>query len=249
MDLSWLTRRPIAHRGRHGADLGLVENTLGAARAAMTRDHAIECDVILSADGEAMVFHDDTLDRLTTASGRTSERTAAALAGLDLVGTLERIPTLGELLATVGGRVGIVVEIKSTFPRRPDERLVRRVAEVLAGYGGPIATKSFDPDVVAAANRLMPAIPHGIVADRMGDKQACLRFSAPERFALAHLLHAPRSKPKFVSWNVADLPALAPWAARRFFHLPVITWTVRSREQADFALAHADQIVYEGFEA
>ena len=249
MDLSWLTARPIAHRGRHDVALGIVENTLEAAGAAMVRGHSIECDVLLSADGEAMVFHDDRLDRLTTASGRVEERTAAELGALDLRGTSGRIPTLPALLDTIAGRVGLVIEIKSAFPRVPDERLVGRVAALLAGYRGPVATKSFDPEVVVAAHRLMPGIAHGIVADRMGDRAACLRFSAPERFALAHLLHAPRSRPDFVSWSVDDLPALAPWAARRFFNLPVITWTVRSPEQADYARRHADQIVYEGFEA
>jgi glycerophosphoryl diester phosphodiesterase len=66
---AWLTERPIAHRGLHDRAAGILENTLSAADAAIARRFPIECDVQLSADGEAMVFHDHTLDRLTTERG------------------------------------------------------------------------------------------------------------------------------------------------------------------------------------
>ena len=69
----WLTERPIAHRGLHDQAAGIVENSLSAARAAIEAGFAIECDVQLSADGEAMVFHDFTLERLTGATGRLDE--------------------------------------------------------------------------------------------------------------------------------------------------------------------------------
>ena len=62
----WLTATPIAHRGLHDRTKGLIENTCGAARAAIARGYAIECDVQLTADGKAIVFHDFELDRLTT---------------------------------------------------------------------------------------------------------------------------------------------------------------------------------------
>ena len=61
---AWLTARPIAHRGLHDRDGGIIENTLSAAEAAITHGFAIECDVQDTADGEALVFHDKTLDRL-----------------------------------------------------------------------------------------------------------------------------------------------------------------------------------------
>ena len=76
---AWLTARPIAHRGLHDAANGVVENTLAAAEAAIRAGFAIECDVQLSADGEAFVFHDETLDRLTDASGALIEKTAGEI--------------------------------------------------------------------------------------------------------------------------------------------------------------------------
>ena len=67
--LDWLVARPIAHRGYHDRSKGVIENTAPAFAAAIAGDYAIECDLQLSRDGEAMVFHDDTLDRVTEASG------------------------------------------------------------------------------------------------------------------------------------------------------------------------------------
>ncbi|HET6378487.1 MAG TPA: glycerophosphodiester phosphodiesterase family protein, partial [Methylocella sp.] len=78
----WLTARPIAHRGLHSRLGGAAENTLAAASAAIARNYAIECDVRRSKDGKAIVFHDETLDRLTQASGPVGAFSAAALEGI-----------------------------------------------------------------------------------------------------------------------------------------------------------------------
>ena len=63
--LDWLIARPVAHRGLHDATAGVIENTPSAFAAAVARDYAIECDLQVSADGEAMVHHDYVLGRLT----------------------------------------------------------------------------------------------------------------------------------------------------------------------------------------
>ncbi len=75
----WLTARPIAHRGLHDAASGVIENTPSAFRAAIAGGYGIECDLQISADGEAMVHHDDALGRLTDGTGRLDAMTAAAL--------------------------------------------------------------------------------------------------------------------------------------------------------------------------
>ncbi|TBW34312.1 glycerophosphodiester phosphodiesterase [Siculibacillus lacustris] len=248
MDFSWLTRRPIAHRGLHDQAAGIVENTLPAAEAAIARDFSIECDVVLSADGEVVVCHDETLERLTHGYGRVADKTMAQLRATHLKGSDARIPTLEELLDLVAGRVGLCIELKSFFPRRPDDRLSERVAALLDRYAGPVVTKSFDPEVLAACNRLMPGIAHGIVADDASDLDYYGHSGRVERFILRHLLHAPRTRPKFISYCVRDLPAPGPWVARKIFGLPVVSWTVRNAEDRARALASADQIIFEGFD-
>ena len=103
--LEWLTARPVAHRGLHDAAAGVIENTPSAFAAAVAGNYAIECDIQLSADGEAMVFHDDTLERLTEGSGRARCPGAPALKRVAFRATADRMITLGELCELVAGRV------------------------------------------------------------------------------------------------------------------------------------------------
>jgi len=113
--LDWLTARPIAHRGLHDKTKGVIENTASAAKAAIDAGFAIECDVQLTGDGEAVVFHDFALDRLTEAKGRVDQMSAAALGEVAMRATKDRIMRLREWLALVAGRVPAVIEIKSGF--------------------------------------------------------------------------------------------------------------------------------------
>src|SRR5687768_13435197 len=75
----WLTARPVAHRGLHDAARGVIENMPGAITAAIAGNFAIEVDLQLTSDGEAMVHHDDALGRLTEGSGTLLGKTAAEL--------------------------------------------------------------------------------------------------------------------------------------------------------------------------
>ncbi len=108
----------------------MPENTIAAAEAAIARGYAIECDVQLSADGEAMVFHDFGLGRLTAESGEVAGRTAADLGRLAVAGSGERIPTLPDFLAAIAGRTPLVIEVKSRHDG--DLALARRVAAIVA---------------------------------------------------------------------------------------------------------------------
>src|SRR6185295_19385629 len=136
-DRNWLTARPIAHRGLHDAQNNIIENTPSAFTAAVTERYGIECDLQISADGEAMVHHDEALGRLTEGNARLDAMTAADLRRVPFKATHDRMISLGELGDLVAGRVPLVIELKSRFDG--DLRLVRRAAAVLAGYGGAAA--------------------------------------------------------------------------------------------------------------
>ena len=125
--------------------------------------YGIETDVQLSSDGEAMVFHDHTLDRLTNQTGPVSDFTAAELGRIAYANGTGTIPTLGELLDVVAGRTGLIIEIKSGWSG--DTRLVQRTVQCLAGYAGPVAVMSFDPVQVAWLAQHAPGIVRGMVAD------------------------------------------------------------------------------------
>jgi glycerophosphoryl diester phosphodiesterase len=217
--LTWLIERPVAHRGLHGGTL--IENTLGAASAAVAANYALEVDLQLSADGEVVVFHDTTLDRLTDATGPLAARKLAELKTVAFRSGNERIPTLQELLDTVAGRTPLILELKSEGDG--DMRLPQLVAKILASYAGPVAAMSFDPAMVLALQEYAPGLPRGIVAERY------------------------YTKPHFVAYYVRDLPAMAPLFARHVLGMKLLTWTVRSEQERKRARWWAQQMIFEGF--
>lgn len=243
---TWLTATPIAHRGLHAKANGIIENTLTALDAAADRGFAIECDVQLTSDGDAMVFHDFTLERLTGETGAVVERTSADLQKIAITGSAsDTIPSLTTFLDRLAGRVPLVLEIKSRFDA--DMRLTERTCEIVRAYKGPLCIKSFDPRIIAHVRQIAPGLLRGIVAESNHDYPGYDRLSADEKKSLGQLLHFEVSQPHFLSWKATDLPAGAPYLARLLGRLPVMTWTVRSPEERTHAERHADQIVFEGF--
>ena len=243
-NLAWLTARPIAHRGLHDATAGLIENTASAFAAAIAGNYGIETDLQISADGEAIVHHDDALGRLTEGSGKLSEMSAAEIQKVRFKASADMILTLGDSCELVGGRVTLVLELKSRFDG--DRRLLQRAAAVLATYGGPVAVMSFDPAWVEALRTIAPRLARGIVAERYYVHYEWDRLPPSEKRRMAHLLHAGRTRPQFVAYSIKDLPAAAPLIARAIFGLPLLTWTVRNEDDRRRAMRWADQIIFEG---
>jgi glycerophosphoryl diester phosphodiesterase len=244
-DLSWLTAQPVAHRGLHDAATGVIENTASAFTAAVAGGFAIETDLQLSADGEAMVHHDFALGRLTLGSRQLAAMTAAGLREVPFKATADRMMTLGELCDLVAGRVPLVIELKSRFDG--ERRLVQRAADVLKDYRGPASLMSFDPAPIEALRALAPGIVRGIVAERHYVDDEWRSLTAEQKRSLAFLLHAPRTRPHFVAYHVKDLPSVGPWIARNLFRRPLLTWTVRTAEDQARAKRCADQMIFEGF--
>lgn len=239
----WLSMRPIAHRGLHNR-IDVIENTVDAAEAAIASSFPIECDVQLTADGEAVVYHDFVLDRLTQGHGRLDAHTAAELAAVPFKATENRIERLSVFLDRIAGRVPLVIEVKSRFDG--NLALIRRTAEAVDRRSGPIAVMSFDPDVIAAFGELAPGVARGIVAESHYDDKDWSHLDAAKRHELSQFLHIDRSRPDFIAWRVADLPATATIMARHF-GMPVLTWTVRTARDRERARAHADQMIFEDF--
>jgi glycerophosphoryl diester phosphodiesterase len=241
----WLTARPVAHRGLHDAARGIIENMPSAAHAAIAGNFAIECDIQLTSDGEAMVHHDDELGRLTEGSGPLLAKTAAELRAIRFKHTSEHMMSLADLCALVAGRVPLVIEVKSHF--NGDRKLVKRMADVLSTYSGPAAGMSFDPDQVLALREIMPKLHRGITAQRSYDDAYWNKLTPAQRDSMRCLRHGFRTEPNFVAFWVNQLPAPAPWIARNIFGCPLLAWTVRTPEQHAKAARYADQIIFEGF--
>ena len=243
--LDWLTKLPVAHRGLHDAQKGIIENTPSAFAAAIAGGYGIECDLQVTADGEAMVHHDAALGRLTEGSARLDATTAAELKRVSFKACADRMITLGELCDLVAGQATLVIELKSRFDG--DRRLVARAAEVLAAYRGPAALMSFDPAQVAALRESAPALPRGMVAERRYRHHEWDALPAARKRAMAYFGHVLRTRLQFIAYSVQDLPAPVPLIARNLFGLPLLTWTVRSEADRQTAARWADQVIFEGF--
>jgi glycerophosphoryl diester phosphodiesterase len=233
-EISWLTARPIAHRGFHDMNKSRWENTLAAFEAAAVRGYAIECDVHLSADGVPVVFHDRELERLTGRKGSLHDLTAAEITALTVGGTEDRVPTLAQTLDLVAGRVPLVIELKATPGK--DDGLVAAVGRALAGYGGEAAIMSFAHHLVRRFPIDAPGIPFGLTAEGTEPRSLEGHFSM-----LAHPL-------SFVSFKVTELQNPFVSMLREKLGIPVITWTVDSPEKVALSEAHGDQMTFEGFE-
>jgi glycerophosphoryl diester phosphodiesterase len=244
---SWLVAKPIAHRGLHNKAEGVIENTVSAAEAAIARGFPIELDVQLTADNEAIVFHDFELDRLTGQTGLIVERTLADLSRIDIADAKggDKIPSFKDYLAKIAGRTPLVIEIKSKF--NGDMRLTKRVMEILKDYSGPFVVKSFDPDIVAYLRQHAPNITRGFIGELEYASKADSFLPPGQKHRMANLLHFSETQPQFLSWRVKDIPCASTHLSRILGSLPVMTWTVRNPEERARAGKHADQMVFEGF--
>ena len=123
----------FAHRG---ASRFAPENTLAAFNLAVIQGaDAIELDAKLTADGQIVVFHNQTLERTTSAIGKIGEKTLSELKELDAsvhfdkIYQNERIPTLEEVFEAVGQR--IFISVKLTNYASPNDRLPEKVADLV----------------------------------------------------------------------------------------------------------------------
>lgn len=232
--VAWLRDATYAHRGLHGG--GRIENSPSAFAAAIERGLGIECDVQRSRDSEAMVFHDWELDRLTGESGPVKARDAAELSAIALTGSGDTIPTLTHLLEMVGGKVPLLIEIKSKRDVRYAP-LCLAVRRALEGYRGRVAVMSFDPRVAAWFRRHAPHVVRGLVVTEEGSRTLSGLYRRHNWLWIA--------RPEFLAYDVRDLPSgFAGGQRRRGF--PLLTWTVRSDELRERAALHADAPIAEG---
>lgn len=232
-DLSWLTQRPIAHRGFHDMNNLVWENTMSAFSLAADAGFAIECDLHYASDGVPVIFHDDTLDRVCSIPGKVREKTSAELGLLSIGGTKDRIPKLAHLLDLAAGRVPLVLELKGK--KEDDEGFAESVLETLEGYDGHIALMSFDVWLLEELKALGAPYPVGLTA--FGDQPEILE---QHKKAMALGLD-------FTSYYVEHLPN--PFISGLRAHgVPVITWTVRNKEAVEKTFANADQMTFEGFD-
>jgi glycerophosphoryl diester phosphodiesterase len=231
----WLAEVALAHRGLHGE--GVPENSLAAFAAAAGAGYGVELDVHLSRDGVPVVHHDTSLDRLTGRDARIGELTAAQLAALRLAGTDQHVPTLAEVLRTMGD-APVMVELKQG--RLRTGALEAATAAVIAGHPGPVCVAGFNPGSLRWFRKHRPAVVRVLTASPLHDTD----LPALLRRRLAAVRDLPSVVPAAVSYDLTGLPnpATDAWRARGGV---LVTWTVRDEAGLARARELADNLIFE----
>lgn len=235
---TWLTSTPIAHRGLHDSEA--PENSLAAFEKACSRGYPIELDVHLTSDGRVVVFHDDTLERMTGDPRHLDECAYSDIKDLTLGNTGFTIPLLEDVFDLVSGQVPILVEIKSSGTV---SGLESSVADMLSGYIGNYAVQSFNPITINWFKNNYPDIVRGQLSGFFEDADVSGLTAA----ILKRLWLNFKTDPHFVAYNHENLPN--KWASKykRKTNNPLIAWTVRSQEELSRVRHIADNFIFESF--
>lgn len=237
----------FAHRGLHSE--GVPENSLPAFEAAVNGGYGIELDVHLTADGELVVHHDDSIRRLTGEDGKISEMTAAEITSKKLCGTEYTIPLFSEVLALVDGRVPLVVELKRQ-PTDAPTPLCERVFAALDAYkaetGGEYCVESFNPYVVNWCRKNRSDVFRGQLSEAFYSRGKKTKIM----YMMENLLINILGRPDFVAYNVKDKANFSLRVWGKAYSAPIAFWTVRSQAELDCAVREYGNdvaIIFEGF--
>lgn len=239
--------RPITHRALHDRKAGRVENSIKSIQAALDAGYGIEIDVQLSRDGQAMVFHDALLDRLTDETGPVRDRSREELEAIPLSDDGGMIPSLETVLDLVDGRVPLLIEIKDQDGEMGPNvgTLEQATCAALKDYVGDVALMSFNPHTVAKCAAYAPHLPRGITTSSY---QAVFWPEVPEatRDVLRDIPDYDRTGACFISHEATDLdrPRVAELKAEG---AKIFTWTIRSAKQEADARRIVDNVTFEGY--
>lgn len=237
-DLTWLIEKPFAHRGLHHASKGIAENSLTAFRGAIARGVGIELDVRCSADGEAMVFHDESLTRLTGAEGSISTSTALSLKSQRLIGeNNDKIESLSGVLSVVRNKVPVLIEMKDCGDQ--NIRLCIAVRRALEGYGTALGVMSFNPDILAWFAKTAPQTTRGLVTTDAGTS-----YGLFGKTRLGHGMNLRKSQADFIAHDLSCLPSSFVDSCRGK-GIPTLSWTVRTEADNVHARDNVDNVIFE----
>ena len=191
-----------AHRGLHTRDKSVPENSLAAFRRAAKEGYGIELDVQLSKDGEVVVFHDATLDRMCGMHARVDDLTWEELQKLRLCGTEEGIPLFSEVLKNIRGCEALIVELKNG-PR--NRELCEKTYSLLTSYHGNVCIESFNPLIVAWFRFHAPDLVRGQLATSLKSYTED-GIPAGQAFLLHNALLNFLARPQFVAYRIGYRP-------------------------------------------
>ena len=230
-----------AHRGLHGN--GVPENSMLAFRKALEGGYGIEFDVHQMKDGTLAVIHDSSLKRTAGVDVLIEDLTLEDLDKYRLEGTDEKIPLFSELLELYDGKAPLIIELKA---HGNHAALTEAVCNAMENYKGVYCMESFDPRVVQWLRKNRPEIIRGQLAENfLKAKHNSLNIVI--KFIMTNHLMNFLTLPDFVAYKFDDRKNLGTWICRNFWKLKGVTWTVRSKEDYETAIAEGWIPIFENF--
>lgn len=193
----------FAHRGLHTRDRSVPENSLRAFELAAAAGYGIELDVQLSSDGQVVVFHDSTLDRVCGVHARVDEKTYEELSQISLCGTEQTVPLFSDVLNTVAGRGPLIVELKDGKHNR---ELCEKTYGLLAEYRGDVCVESFNPFMAAWFRFHAPELLRGQLAAPYDPTEKGNTLPKPLALAMGKCLANFVSRPHFIAYKIGKKP-------------------------------------------
>lgn len=232
-----------AHRGFHN-DGDAPENSLSAFRRAAELGLHTEIDVHRIADGTLVVFHDDTLRRMTGARGFIADYDFSNLRKLRLGDTDEMIPTLDEVLDIFeDSGLSLLIELK--VDRGNQKELCEALSERLKRYTGDYIIQSFYPRAIIEYRKLMPDDLVGQLTKNYFDRNdGALKVRA----AMAgNILFNRLLRPDFIAYKFRDRKSEALMRTVRKREIPKLAWTIRTPDAYKKAVRDGCIPIFENF--
>ena len=231
---TWIATKPIAHRGLHSENA--PENSLAAFSSAIENGYAIELDVRMLSDGTVVVFHDETLGRMTGRDGYLANLTIDDIKDLKLEKSKEKIPTLKDALSLIDGKTPVLIEIKNMGKVGEIEKATLKALE---GYKGEYAIESFNPFSLEWFKIYAPQVKRGQIASFMENSD--MGFFK-RQFYKKMKYNKKVSEPNFIAYKTDNLPNRF---VKKFKELPVIAWCVRTDDELARVKPYCDNIIFE----
>ena len=230
-----------AHRGLH--DETRPENSMAAFRAALEQGYGIELDIHLMKDGNLAVIHDCSLKRTAGAEVSITDLTAEELPAYHLCGTEETIPLFRDVLELYAGKAPLIIELKADGNNH--KALVAAAVQAMEGYEGAWCMESFDPRCVHELKTHHPHIIRGQLTEDYFATDSTLHPAL--KWVLKNQALNFLTQPDFVAYRFRDRNTLSNVLVRNFWGVAGVSWTLKTEEEYEAAVAGGWLPIFEGF--
>ena len=202
----------IGHRGARGH---LAENTLPSiAKAIELGVDGIEIDIFKCASGELVVFHDQTLEKLTNSKGYIEQLTLDSIRKIDVLNGFT-IPTLEEVLDLINGRVFLNIELKGTQTAILTNEIILSYFERKEWDLSKILISSFNWEELEIFYSVNSEVSIAILTED----------DPLDAIPIAKQLNAVAINPEYVSLNTGNIDKIKKEG------LKIFTWTVNDPQE------------------